>query len=440
MSLVQQCLESFGTLDYGHQLSTEEAAKYTIEDGAFLINMESTVALSEMYSLEYEMETAYVESCAEAKELGVPVEEGIGSALSKVKSKLGDLCKRAKDWFVKMKAKLIGWYNNVKKSIREMFAKPKSIVQDIDESAVECHMEGNDLVITSTDSNSSGSPTPATPAPTPPAPTPARKAPAPTAKKPAAKKVNVVYVRDFKVFKYTHMDDYPEAVKDIYERIQTNTISPIETLIKEEDARYQYFRKKSFELQSNREAKGRKKLDIGTLHYGAAAAADKPIKLFLGKINREGEEVINKYFGGKDVDPAKFAYGYFRNGAKSEDDKRQPDNSRSLISTARAALKENNLEKEMTRMQSTVSNHFDKMINKLKEWENRLKDRNTGSSDVASAVNGLISLCSTMQSRMNIMTNAWIAANKERLAVYSQVIVKVKAVQYGRRAAAKNKD
>ena len=50
--------------------------------------------------------------------------------------------------------------------------------------------------------------------------------------------------------------------------------------------------------------------------------------------------------------------------------------------------------------------------------------------EFVSAVNKLVGTFSKAQSTLNTVTNAWIAANRERLAVYSQVIAKVAYVKH----------
>ena len=212
MSLVYQCLENFNTPYYGGQLSTEETAKYTADDGGFLINMESVVALDRIYSLDYEMECLCAVSCAEAKSMGVPVEEGLRSALRKAKDKIGEMWKRAKDWFAKMRDKIHGWFENIKKSFREMFAKPKALVQDLDPGDYEVTSEGNDLVIS--ESNAPASNVNPKSRPTNAWSDPGRKpgTTVDTRKRHGASRAVSLRIKDFKMYKYTNLEGFRDSI------------------------------------------------------------------------------------------------------------------------------------------------------------------------------------------------------------------------------------
>lgn len=131
MSLVQQCLEGLGGYGLGYGLSAEEIAKYTIDDGAMLINMEAALALDEVFNAEYAVEEAMLQAVVESQQDGVPVEEkmSMGAIGAKIKEKISGAWGKTKDWFAKMKEKMKGWYENTKRVFRSMFSKPADFVK-----------------------------------------------------------------------------------------------------------------------------------------------------------------------------------------------------------------------------------------------------------------------------------------------------------------------
>lgn len=148
MSLVQQCLENLGTYS-GYALSAEDAAKYTMDNGAVIINMESVIALNEVFDAEYAVEEAMLQAVVAAKHDGVPVEERmtIGSIGATIKEKVSKAWTKTKDWFKKMKDKVKSWYENLKKTFRAMFWKPmdfvktyRSVIESVDGSAIAANV------------------------------------------------------------------------------------------------------------------------------------------------------------------------------------------------------------------------------------------------------------------------------------------------------------
>lgn len=131
MSLVQECLESLSVYSPSSEyaLPADEAAKYTIDAGATLINMESFAALNDVFDTDFAVEEALLQGVVEAKRCGTPVEEGLKEFSAKVKEKATNAWTKVKEWFAKMKEKVKAWFENVKRVFRSMFAKPVDFVK-----------------------------------------------------------------------------------------------------------------------------------------------------------------------------------------------------------------------------------------------------------------------------------------------------------------------
>lgn len=430
MSLVYQCLENFNVSDYGNQLSAEETAKYTADNGGFLISMESVVALDRIYDLDYEMECLCARCCAEAKSMGVPVEEGIGSALRKAKDKIGEMWKRTKDWFAKMRDKIHGWFENIKKSFREMFAKPKALVQDLDPGDYEVTSEGNDLVIS--ESNAPASNVNPKSRPTNAWSGPGRKpgTTVDTRKRHGASRAVSLRIKDFKMYKYTNLEGFRDSIiQPIYVGALSKSTQIVDELYKEYKKNLGDFSGMSEIIgdpEYNRPGYREKKAVPDSLKGASRISSEK-----LSELTKNGEDTCKKYLGGTDKgEQVAYAFSYFRNGAKGESDKKTPDasTSRKLISEARSVLASDVHVKTCTSMQQVIDKHFNEVISQLNKWEAETR-KYEEAGRLSAAISRLTGAYSSVQSGVNTMVNGWMTAVKERTAAYSQIISKVHQIK-----------
>lgn len=129
-SLVQQCLESLGTYSTG-PASAEYLSKYTAEDGAYLIEMESVEALNEIYTIDYLMECDQVAAIMNAKRTGVPASEALESTyvMESIGEKLKAMVEKVKAFIKKIMEKLKAWFANVKRFFASLLMKPAKFVE-----------------------------------------------------------------------------------------------------------------------------------------------------------------------------------------------------------------------------------------------------------------------------------------------------------------------
>lgn len=125
MSLIQECLEAFGAFSgMGNQrFSDFNSDMYPIESAAVIINMESTLALNEIYEMNDAIECASVHAVYDAKRLGIPVEESFGDKMKSLGNKIADIWAKIKKFFIDLKNKIVGWFKKMRDKVKEFFGK-----------------------------------------------------------------------------------------------------------------------------------------------------------------------------------------------------------------------------------------------------------------------------------------------------------------------------
>lgn len=151
MSLIQECLEAFGAFSgTNRMLSDIDVDKYTVENGAVLINMETAMALNEIYELDYAIECDMVHGIAVAKNHGVPVEEGLGDAMKSIGDKLSNAWEKVKKFFRELKDKVIGWLENAKEKFKEWRKKVSEFFKRT-KGKITITVDGEDITVTRSD-------------------------------------------------------------------------------------------------------------------------------------------------------------------------------------------------------------------------------------------------------------------------------------------------
>lgn len=128
MSLIQECLESFGAFS-GLNVSTDSNVNidmYPTDGAAALINMESVMALNEIYEMNNVIECEMVHAIYDAKRLGVPVEESLGDKMKSLGDKIANIWEKVKKFFIDLKNKVVGWVKKMRDKIKGFFAKLKA--------------------------------------------------------------------------------------------------------------------------------------------------------------------------------------------------------------------------------------------------------------------------------------------------------------------------
>lgn len=429
MSLVQQCLESFGTIgpdDFN--LSPTEASKYTMEEGSFLIDMESTIAISELYDLEYELESELVRGVSQAKSLGVPVEEGLGSAISGAADKIKNIWHKVIEWFKKLKVSLYNWFENVKKTIRGMFAKPKELVMDVKDVAKNAEVQvTNESITISTRSSSNSNKPNSSPKPAMPSnntsprsnnnsSTPNASSSSSTGSSSSAPKSSTsgksVTIPVFKVYRYSNTAEFPRMLGDA-----TNAIADVISgkLLK------------TYQDYSNL-------LYKNELNHRSTSDSNKIVKSFNNELTKEAghiKDIIKRFFGTDDLSNASsVAFSYFRNGAKGDEDKvtadqKMIDDIKKSIADGTVAMKTENdrlnfqdFEKEVTSCQKSLVHNIDVVINAI---ENVAKNKNQNSR-LTAAANTVVKYYNQFKSGVLTYTNAYVAACKEAFADIMKIV------------------
>lgn len=152
MGLVQECLESFGMFGGASRiLSDVNMNAYTVEDGLFLINMETANALADIYEMDYQMECANVAGVIESRRLGISVEEGISIAMESFGDKLKSVWEVIKKFFAGLRDKILGWIGKVKDALKSWFTKAKNFFKRVKSEAITITVDGEEVTVTRTD-------------------------------------------------------------------------------------------------------------------------------------------------------------------------------------------------------------------------------------------------------------------------------------------------
>ncbi|MCM1218701.1 MAG: hypothetical protein NC548_29790 [Lachnospiraceae bacterium] len=389
MSLVQQCLEAFDGYITGYSMNAADAAKYTMESGALMIEMESIAALDEIYAADFALESEMVHAVAEAKQMGIPVEEGLATAADKIKDSLAKVWNKVKEWLKKLKDTIFKWFENIKNAIRDMFKKPKEVVEsnksEIDSAKIST--SGNRTTITTSSGKSS--------------------------------------TAEILTYEYTNIDDYPAKQASVFERLSGSIIGAMDEHIK--------------------------KVTTGAPKSWAGANETREMAKYyeeqsneLKKQAEKVKEAIDKQFGGGDDGRVRHLseFAYFRNGAIDESKKTAPKLS---MSQYRAIVADSDkIEAGVKSMQQKIDKIFNNCINSVRNWEKSatvydtsnivpLGDNSNRSghpirgygkpvnTKLSAALSEFTSMVQKLHTCNTERTSAWITASKERAAVAYQI-------------------
>lgn len=228
---------------------------YSMPEDGIVINMESVMALEEIYELEYQIESVNVVAAMQAKEAGVSITEGIGSAARKFADKVSNYWSRIKEWFAKLRKKLKQWFTGIALRLADFVKDPIEYVEKY---------KG---FITSADPE--------------------------------------IFRTDIKTYKYTNIYNFAQVLPKVY----TSVLSEYERTLDIE--RINDYRKDKGGTSSINDT-NRISLAIGNKNI------DKIKKDFCAQLDISEDEIAKDGV-------SKYAFSYFRNGAKSNDDKIVPD-------------------------------------------------------------------------------------------------------------------
>ncbi|MCM1218702.1 MAG: hypothetical protein NC548_29795 [Lachnospiraceae bacterium] len=370
MSLVQQCLEAFDGYITGYSMNAADAAKYTMESGALMIEMESIAALDEIYAADFALESEMVHAVAEAKQMGIPVEEGLKDFGAKIKQKAGEMWQKIKDFFAKMKERVKAWYENVKRVFRSMFGKATDFVKKY-KSDIES-VNGNDIAA------------------------------------------------DVKIYKYSNIDGYLSTLSGLQTRLTDKLLKEVEEGVRTADT----MREAGKNWAESRRNGDPNQALIGRDLYKDAKSDNETRSLKVSVIREEIEDELKKDFGTPDEKAAK-TFAYFRSGAKDESDRAVPS-SIDMKLQVKYVLETDKAIKDVENMQKAIDNTYKKIISTVEQWSSKYSN----ASRISPILTTFTSTASTLQSYMTTRTDGYVSAAKERAGVAFQLCKKAMSYKH----------